>query len=658
MSRGRKLLARHAGEARVFDLGTSTDGPPIVLAERHEDVDRPVPVAGRDRALAQSFRSVLADSGALEHSAIAVVNTRTGAGSGHVAAGLALAATSLGKRVVLVAGLIEPIAGLAAAELSTGLHSVITKKKPLDEVVVPIETPDGRLIYLPPGPIDPLDGLLAEHAALSQLINELKATSDMVIVELPPVVENPLAACLLDSVELTVLCTAGRGVRGRAGQAESVLLANGAAAPYRVHLSRPQPRPIFVSAALPNSEAGSDDWQGPGTPEVATAAASHTGFDAATVVDLRDKPEQDLVTVVIPCLNEEDFIDAVLESVQAQTHQNLEILVVDGLSDDRTMELVERRARFDARMWVVQNPEQIVSPGLNRALAVANGRWLVRIDAHCVIPPDYVERVVAHLATGNFGGVGGLKFGVGRTPAGRAVAAAMASPVGVGNSTYHHGDQVQEVEHIPFGAYPVALARELGGWDESVLTNQDFEFDHRVGLSGKPLLFDPDVVIRWHCRQSLPELFRQYRRYGQGKSVVCRLHPESIRPRHLIPAAFVAGMVGLAIPSFLLPMRIATAVSRLRRITALSYLSVLALGAATAKQPDRRAKSLTLVERLLVPAAFLAMHVGQGVGFWGGLLGFGREQALAKSGPGPVVDLRDSSGVSESDEIALRHESR
>ncbi len=631
----------------MFDLGRSTDGPPIVLAELHTDVDQPAAAALRHKALERSFLSVLADSGALGHSAIAVVNTRTGAGSGHVAAGLALAATSLGKRVVLVAGLIEPIVGLAAEELSAGLHSVLAKKSLLGAATIPIETECGQLNYLPPGPIDALNGLLADSAALSQLINDLKATSDLVIVELPPVIENPLAACLLDSVDLTVLCSAGRGARGRAKQAESILLANGAAAPYRVHLSRPQPRPIFVATASPMAKAESHNRQDSG-------ATARTDFDTATVVDLRDKPEQDLVTVVIPCRNEEDFIDAVLESVQAQTHQNLEILIVDGQSDDRTMELVERRARFDPRLSVVQNTEQIVSPGLNRALVVANGRWLVRIDAHCVIPPDYVERVVAHLATGEFGGVGGLKLGVGRTPAGRAIAAAMASPVGVGNSTYHHGERVQEVEHVPFGAYPVALARELGGWDESVLTNQDFEFDHRVGLSGKPLLFDPNVVIRWHCRQSLPDLFRQYRRYGRGKSVVCRLHPESIRPRHLVPAAFVAAMVALAIPSSLVPMRFAATVSRLRGITALSYLGVLALGAARAKQPDSGAKPLTVAERFLVPPAFIAMHLGQGVGFWGGLLGFGRERALAKSVQGDVVDLRDLADVDESDEMTRR----
>ncbi len=203
----------------------------------------------------------------------------------------------------------------------------------------------------------------------------------------------------------------------------------------------------------------------------------------------------------------------------------------------------------------------------------------------------------------------------------------------------------------------VALARKLGGWDESVLTNQDFEFDHRVGISGNPLLFDPDVVIHWHCRQSLADLFPQYRRYGRGKSVVCRLHPESIRPRHLVPAVFVAGVVSLAVPSALLPMRFVATASRFRRITALSYIGVLVLGASRAKQPDPEARPLTFAERLLIPPAFLTMHIGQGVGFWSGLLGFGKEQAVARSAQGSDVDLREPERVREADVTTLGHES-
>ena len=111
----------------------------------------------------------------------------------------------------------------------------------------------------------------------------------------------------------------------------------------------------------------------------------------------------------------------------------------------------------------------------------------------------------------------------------------MGSRLGVGGSAYHHGTRPQEVDHLPFGAYPTALVRELGGWDENLVANEDFEFDYRLREAGHPLLFDPGLVIRWHCRQSIGDLYRQYHRYGRGKVDVAWLHPESLRPRHIAP---------------------------------------------------------------------------------------------------------------------------
>ena len=88
------------------------------------------------------------------------------------------------------------------------------------------------------------------------------------------------------------------------------------------------------------------------------------------------------------------------------------------------------------------------------------------VDAHSTIPADYVERIVGHLSTGNWGGVGGRKDGVATTEQGRAICAALGSRFGVGNSTYHHGVEPQEVDHIPFGAYPVDVIRDVASGAE------------------------------------------------------------------------------------------------------------------------------------------------------------------------------------------------
>lgn len=328
----------------------------------------------------------------------------------------------------------------------------------------------------------------------------------------------------------------------------------------------------------------------------------------------------DLVTVVIPSFNEERAISSCLDSVLCQTHRNLEVLVSDGGSTDRTREIVADYTRVDPRVRLVDNPGRIPPAALNAAVKEMTADWLVRIDAHAWIPPDYVERALDLLVTGEWGGVGGRKDGVGFTDEGRAIAAVMASKFGVGNSTYHHGTEPQEVEHIPFGAYPRNVIEEVGGWDETIPVNQDFEFDHRVQAAGYKLLFDPALRIRWECRQSVRTFARQYRRYGRGKAQVVRMHPESVSPRHLAAPALVA-MLGLAL--LLLPFRPKWALTLV-----LPYATALSLASATV------APGVADASRRFVPAAFAAMHLSWGVGFWEGMAGATAKRVNEQVSPG------------------------
>ena len=182
----------------------------------------------------------------------------------------------------------------------------------------------------------------------------------------------------------------------------------------------------------------------------------------------------------------------------------------------------------------------------------------------------------------------------------------MSSRLAVGSSTYHFGTRPQEVDHLPFGAYPVALVHELGGWDERLAANEDFEFDYRLRRSGGRLLFDPELVIAWHCRQSIGDLFRQYHRYGRGKVDVAVLHPDSLGPRHVAPPLFVL-YLGAALPVGLRHPRWAQA------MLAPYVVALVAESVRLAPRLDRRS------EQLRVPVAIAAMHVGWGLGFWSGV---------------------------------------
>lgn len=315
-----------------------------------------------------------------------------------------------------------------------------------------------------------------------------------------------------------------------------------------------------------------------------------------------DDPDP-VATVVIPARDEEAAIGRCLAAVLASDEPRLQVLVVDGASIDGTADIVRRFAKDDDRIELLYNDAGIIPVGLNMALAAARAPWFIRIDAHATVPPDYVRCAVAHLKAG-WGAVGGRKDGVGRTPAGLAIAAAMSSRFGVGGSTYHHGTTVREVDHVPFGAYPTELVRSLGGWDERLRVNQDFEFDRRVRLAGHRILFDPGLRIAWDCRQSIGDLFRQYRRYGRGKAVVAALHPRSVRLRHLVAPAFVAAWATASVLSVRRPRMLAP-------VTVPYVAALLMATSSTAKETPPGAR------RWIAPA-FTAMHVGWGVGFWEG----------------------------------------
>lgn len=294
------------------------------------------------------------------------------------------------------------------------------------------------------------------------------------------------------------------------------------------------------------------------------------------------------VTVAIPVLNEEAHIDACLEAVASQTYPAIvEILVVDGGSRDRTRDL----AKAKDRVRVLDNARRIQAAALNIALAEAEGELFVRVDGHCVIHPEYVERCVAALSE-----TGAVMVGGGMTPisAGgwvqRSVAAAMTSSIGAGPARFHVGGRPGWVDTVYLGAFRTSTARALGGYAEDVGVNEDAELAHRLRQNGG-IWFDPTIRSTYTPRASLPSVVRQFYRYGRGRAATLWRHPGSLAPRQAAAPALVLGLL-----------------SPWRRVVAVAY--GLVIGAAAAKQfRSEAAAAPGLV--LVLPA----MHLSWGSGF-------------------------------------------
>src|SRR5918997_723005 len=255
------------------------------------------------------------------------------------------------------------------------------------------------------------------------------------------------------------------------------------------------------------------------------------------------------VSIIMPVRNEAASLDATLASVCSQaTDASIEVITVDDHSTDSSRSIIERWVAQDERVRLVSSPRRGIPQALNHGLEAARGRYLVRVDGHSIVPPDYIQALLDHIRSGACEGAGGHKRAVGRGHFGRAVAAAHGSRFGIGDSKYHYSQRQELVDHIPFGAYVTERARAIGGWDEGLRPNEDYDFDFRYQKAGGRLLFDPAIVFDWRVRETPARLAHQYYAYGRGKFRTLVRHPSSLHLRWLVPPTLVVSLVtGIAL---------------------------------------------------------------------------------------------------------------
>jgi len=317
------------------------------------------------------------------------------------------------------------------------------------------------------------------------------------------------------------------------------------------------------------------------------------------------------VSVIIPCYNEETTIQLLLGALYSQTfsrHQ-MEVIVSDGISTDRTRVKIAafKRENPELAVRVIDNHKGTIPAALNRAIEAAGGEIFVRIDAHSVPQPDYVERCVAALDAGlgdNVGGVWQIRPGRSGRIA-QAIAIAAGHPLGVGDARYRVGGQAQAVDTVPFGAFSRGLIERIGMFDETLLANEDYEFNVRARKAGAVIWMDPAIQITYFARVSLSSLARQYWRYGYWKLRMLLRYPETFRWRQL-SGAFVLTWAVLGLLS--IPYHWARWMLALE---ALIYGGVLLLLAGL--QSARKHQDMTFF--FTVPAAIAVMHFAWGTAF-------------------------------------------
>jgi len=315
-------------------------------------------------------------------------------------------------------------------------------------------------------------------------------------------------------------------------------------------------------------------------------------------------PPRPLVSVVIPCLNEERYIVPLLDSLAAQDYGagGIEVIVADGGSTDRTRDLVTGYTSQFARLELVNNPLRITVGGLNAGMDAARGDCWIIVGAHSRVRADFVRASVEALQRTGAACVGGPIETIGEGTVGKAIAAAMSSPFGVGNAKFRYADEEGEVDTVPFGCYHRKVWEVVGRFDETVDGADEDSYNSRLIEAGGKIMLVPTIRSSYFPRRTLKALGKQYWEYGAAKGTLLS-RGRTLQPRHFAPAAMVGGGPALWLVGFV--------IKRARQLLLVLSLVYVAGGLFTA----RSVAAKTGANPLLTFAAMATMHFTYGAGF-------------------------------------------
>jgi glycosyltransferase involved in cell wall biosynthesis len=314
-----------------------------------------------------------------------------------------------------------------------------------------------------------------------------------------------------------------------------------------------------------------------------------------------------IVSIIVPCLNERNYIEKFLDDALNQKIGDwiLEVIVADGGSNDGTREILDGMVcQFPQLQWI-DNPLRIVSTGLNLAIAKASGSVIIRMDVHSHYKIDYVLKCIKTLEDTGATCVGGPWIAKGYTPTQRAIAAAFQSRIGSGGASSRITSYSGWVDTVYLGAWWRNDLLKLGGFDESLVRNQDDELALRINRQGGRIWQSSEISSNYVPRSSMTALFRQFSQYGYWKIPVILKHRLPASSRHLAPFAFFSVILFLAISSlFWGEARFA--------LLGFIFIYLLALVFGTSAQRTKLNKGdpqwLTIV-------AVGVMHIGYAIGF-------------------------------------------
>lgn len=318
------------------------------------------------------------------------------------------------------------------------------------------------------------------------------------------------------------------------------------------------------------------------------------------------------VSIIVPCYNEIDYIVGFLNEVASQRYGSdiCEVLIADGMSRDGTRELLADRINDDKKLCVIDNPERIVSTGLNRCIEHASGDIIVRMDVHTKYDQDYVGNCVSVLLDTNADCVGGAWRVDPAVERESAIALAFQSRIGSGGAHSRKTEISDYVDTVYLGCWHTSYLREMGGFDPKMVRNQDDELCHRIRLNGGTVYQSASIVSYYTIRNSMRLLAKQFYQYGYWRPRTIIKHRSISAMRQFYPAFLVVLLSVLVVwASF----------SIFGAVVLFSFIAIYLISIGTllfAQFGQLRPMHLTFIATICVAI----MHISYGAGFLYGLV--------------------------------------
>jgi glycosyltransferase involved in cell wall biosynthesis len=327
----------------------------------------------------------------------------------------------------------------------------------------------------------------------------------------------------------------------------------------------------------------------------------------------QDKNNRSLpfVSIVMPMRNEENFIARCLDSIIVNDYprDRLEILVVDGMSTDRSRDIVTKYSQRHSIIKLLDNPKKIRVTANNIGIRAAQGEIIISMDAHVLYAPDYIHRCVELLQTTGAANVGGVQRAVGNNYVTNTIALATTTPFGIGDAEFRYSHKEKWVDTVYLGAWYKKTLEHVGLFNEEWIRNGDYELNYRLRKAGGKILLSPKIKCHYFVRGSLTKLLKQYFLYGMWRVKTIVKHPDSVRWRHILPPTLILWLL-------LSPLLYAFGV-RVWWIPIVSYIAYTILVSFGISLFRGIFYSPLLILTLWV------IHISWGLGFYSGILHFG-----------------------------------